>query len=112
MFDADNGYIKDPAAVEILACEQKICASGVLARGVALSNLPIPNKFYDLQTEDCRTQRFIQKSDEDPGNVQTNDVIQFFKIGLRYNNHVYCLPKTVAEKQGSGDNQLLTITEC
>lgn len=102
LFDED-GYIKDPSTVAILACQKNMCASKKIAFGLLVSNLKIPglesnntaNKFY----------RFLQGH---TNSEDTNKVLTFYNRGLKLNTHAYCVPEDVS--QGSGTD--LQIVSC
>ena len=95
-FDED-GFITSPTTLERLACTQKICASGVVARGIALSNLMYPGHESTDQA-DKRIRRFI-----DSGSTANNfsGLADLYDAGLRYNEAVYCVPVAVANQQDS-----------
>lgn len=95
-FDED-GFITSPTTLERLACTQKICASGVVARGVALSNLMYPGH-EDSEHAEKRVRRFL-----DSGNTANNfsGLADLYDAGLRYNEAVYCVPVAVANQQDS-----------
>ncbi len=95
-FDED-GFISSATTLERLACTQKICASGVVARGVALANLMYPGH-EETDHADKRIRRFI-----DSGSTANNfsGLADLYDAGLRYNEAVYCVPIAVANQQDS-----------
>lgn len=88
LFDLNSGFIENPSFVEQIACEKKICASGVLARGVVHS--PLSVRGHEGSEKVFR--RFIDGNDD--SNDQ-NGLATLFDTGLRWNNHVYCVPDTI-----------------
>ncbi len=98
LFD-ENGFISSPSAVESLACQLNACASGRMARGIALSELRVPGHINSTKT----TRRFID-GDTDYNNF--NGLADLFNEGLRWNNHVYCIPS------GEGGLDLSSVVEC
>lgn len=100
LFDA-YGYIKDPSYVVQLACEKKMCASGVLAYGVLISNLKTPGQ----EAIDQKHLRFIQGH---PASDDANGLLTLYTKGLKLNSHAYCLPSG-STTAGSDD---LTIISC
>lgn len=93
----DDGFISSATTLERLACTQKICASGVVARGVALSNLMYPGH-EESEHAEKRIRRFI-----DSGSTANNfsGLADIYDAGLRYNEAVYCVPIAVANQQDS-----------
>ncbi len=99
--DAQTGYISNPLIVENLACQQQVCASGTLARGVALSNLKIPGKESSTKT----FKRFI---DETSQATNANGLADLYDSGLRWNDDIYCAPAGLAQTGSTA----LKITVC
>ncbi|TNF28571.1 MAG: hypothetical protein EP319_08735 [Deltaproteobacteria bacterium] len=93
----DDGFITSPTTLERLACTQKICASGVVARGVALANLMYPGH-EESDHADKRIRRFI-----DSGNKSNNfsGLADLYDAGLKYNEAVYCVPVAIANNTDS-----------
>ena len=111
LFDADTGYITDPTVVESLACEQKICASGVIARGISLNTYTIPGKFDEQGNEDCEVQRFVEQADLNSYDEGVRSLAKYFEQGLlKYNTHVYCVPQAITSVQD--EKKRLTVIEC
>lgn len=103
LFDK-NGYIKDAAYAAQIACEKSMCASGTLAYGVLISRLPTPG-----QTEsDSKYYRFLEGNTVD----NTNGILDLYNKGLKLNNHVYCVPKGVAESAAASGADDLTVISC
>jgi hypothetical protein len=87
LFDISTGFIKSPSTVEQLACQTKACASGRIARGVALSDLFVPGHEND---QNKKVRRFID------GNNSANNfsgLADLYDAGLRWNDDVYCVPQ-------------------
>lgn len=100
LFDTSTGYIKSPYYVEVLACQLNVCASGVIGRGVALSNLKVPGH----ETSEKFVRRFID------GKTPANDfsgLASLWEAGLKWNEHVYCVPADI-----SADSSALSIIDC
>lgn len=100
-YDETTGYIKNPNTVERLAIQNNMCCSGTVARGVAISELPIPliNGAFDLSVPEDpdvppkRTRRFNYLTGEIDNNPETGYVGYKFDAGVRWNHHVYCVPE-------------------
>lgn len=91
LFDTNTGYIKSPYYVEVLACQLNVCASGVIGRGVALSNLKVPGHTEDGQAKLVR--RFIDGKDT-ANNF--SGLADLWEAGLKWNDHVYCVPADIS----------------
>ena len=100
LFDS-SGFIKDPDVVAHLVCEKSICASGVVAFGVLISNLKTPG----LENVDSKHLRYLQSAAAD----DANGILTLFTKGLKLNTHAYCYPSAGASSAGNGD---LTIISC
>ena len=89
-FDTRTGEIKDAAVAVQVACEKRICASGYLAYGIAYGSYKYNNIADDAQLTNVN--RFIENlsSDDEVG------LATLFSEGLKWNNHVYCVPEDVA----------------
>jgi hypothetical protein len=90
-YDPKTGYIKDPAQVYQLAIQKNICCSGKMAQGVAVSKLHIPLDGGNV-ANDGMTRRFVYRTDSVDNNAQTKSVGAWYDVGLRWNNHWYCVP--------------------
>ena len=95
-YDPNTGYIKDPGVVEMLAKQKGLCCSGEYARGVAIRKLPIPieGNFW-VPKEDAWTKRFVYLSTAVDNNTEFGPIGDLFDAGIRWNNHVYCIPKSL-----------------
>jgi hypothetical protein len=93
-YDSSTGYIKDPAQVEMLAIQKSMCCSGKTMSGVAISNLPIPltGGTFKTMNSTSMTRRFNYRIDDVDNNTETGSVGSIFDAGVRWNNHVYCVP--------------------
>ena len=63
--------------------------------GVAISQLSIPllNNTYPLPaTLTSTSKRLNYRTDDVDNNDETGSVGSFFDAGVRWNNHVYCVP--------------------
>jgi hypothetical protein len=103
LFD-QNGYIKDAAYAAQLACEKSMCASGTLAYGVLISRLPTPGQ----SEADAKYYRFLEGNNVD----NTNGLLDLYNKGLKLNNHVYCVPKSLAQSAAGSGSEDLTIISC
>lgn len=91
LFDSNTGYIKSPYYVEVLACQLNVCASGVIGRGVAHSNLKVPGHTEDGQAKLVR--RFIDGKDT---SNNFSGLADLWEAGLKWNDHVYCVPADIS----------------
>lgn len=98
-YDPATGYIKDPGQVQLLAAQKNLCCSGKTMTGVAISQLSIPltGGTYNPATGNSTTRRFNYRSDEVDNNVGSIGTI--FDAGVRWNNHVYCVPEGFGEDE-------------
>lgn len=95
-YDMSTGYIKDPAQVQLLAQQKNLCCSGKVMTGVAISKLSIPltGGTYIPATSQSTTTRFNYRTDEVDNNPETGSIGTIFDAGVRWNNHVYCVPSS------------------
>jgi hypothetical protein len=92
-YDPNTGYIKDPGVVEVIEASKNICCSGKALRGVAIRKLPIPmTGGVWVNQPDAFTTRFTYLSNAVDNNGQFGPIGQLFDAGLRWNDHVYCVP--------------------
>ncbi len=94
-YDRKTGYIKDPGQVQALVASKNLCCSGKTMTGVAISQLSIPllNNTYSLPaTLTSTSKRLNYRTDDVDNNDETGSVGSFFDAGVRWNNHVYCVP--------------------
>jgi hypothetical protein len=97
-YDTKTGYIKDPGQVQALVSSKNICCSGKTMTGLAISQLSIPlkNDQYSLPaTMTSTTNRFNYRTDGVDNNEETGSVGSYVDAGLRWNNHVYCVPESM-----------------
>ena len=95
-YDPDTGYIKEPAVVELMANQKNLCCSGKMARGVAIRKLPIPISGGTwVNQEDAWTKRFVYLSNAVDNNTEFGPIGSLFDAGIRWNNHVYCIPDSL-----------------
>lgn len=94
-YDPNTGYIKDPAVVEMLAAQKRLCCGGTTMRGVAIRKLPIPiNGDAWVNEADAFTRRFVYLSTAPDNNPEFGPIGSVFDNGVRWNNHVYCVRET------------------
>lgn len=93
-YDKKTGYIKDPGQVQLLAQQKNLCCSGQVMTGVAISRLSIPIVGGTFMPPDLlsTSRRFNYRSDAVDDNPETGNVGSIFDAGVRWNNHVYCVP--------------------
>jgi hypothetical protein len=94
-YDELTGYIKDPGQVQLIAAQKSICCSGTTMTGVAISNLSIPitsNRYLPPNAANT-SKRFVYRDDAVDNNEETGNIGRLFEDGLRWNNHVYCVPE-------------------
>jgi len=97
-YDPNTGYIKDPGIVETMATQKGLCCSGKMARGVAIRKLPIPIGAGGgtwVNQPDAWTKRFVYLSNAVDNNTEFGPVGGIFDAGLRWNDHVYCIPNSL-----------------
>lgn len=97
-YDTKTGYIKDPGQVLSMVSTKNLCCSGKAMTGVAISQLSIPliNEQYPLPaTLTSTTKRFNYLESDVDNNTETGSIGSFFDAGLRWNNHVYCVPSSM-----------------
>lgn len=85
LFDPKTGYAKDISSIWTMAIRDAACCSGQAATGIAISNLKIPT-VPGVET-DVKTKRFV-----DGAGDLYNGRDQLYDSGLRWNNHLYCVP--------------------
>jgi hypothetical protein len=93
-YDEQTGYIKDPGQVQLMAAQKSLCCSGNAMMGVAISQLSIPLKDGNFKPADTgsTTRRFNYRTDSVDNNPETGNIGSVFDAGVRWNNHVYCVP--------------------
>jgi hypothetical protein len=97
-YDPNTGYIKDPGIVETMAIQKGLCCSGKLARGVAIRKLPIPIGDVGgtwINQSDAWTKRFVNYSNAVDNNTEFGPIGGLFDAGVRWNDHVYCIPTSL-----------------
>lgn len=94
-YDPKTGYIKDPGQVQLMAAQKNLCCSGKTMTGVAISKLSIPitGGTYLPQGALTTSRRFTYRNDEVDNNSETEFIGSKFDDGIRWNNHVYCVPE-------------------
>jgi hypothetical protein len=87
--DPVTGYIKNPGTVMQIAQQKNICCSGKMAFGSAISSLMIPGVEF---IPEARVNRFIYNNSLSDNNDETGNIGSIYDKGVRWNNHVYCVP--------------------
>lgn len=93
-YDPKTGYIKDPGQVKLMAGQKNLCCSGKVMTGVAISQLsiPFPGESYLPPTSLTTSRRFIYSDTAVDSNPETGDKGSIYNLGVRWNNHLYCVP--------------------
>lgn len=93
-YDSKTGYIKDPGQVQLMATQKNLCCSGKAMTGFAISKLSIPitGGTFLPEGELTTSRRFNYRIDEVDNNAETKFIGSKVDDGLRWNNHVYCVP--------------------
>lgn len=93
-YDDKTGYIKDAGQVKLMAQQKNLCCSGNVMTGVAISQMSIPltNGTYKPADMTTTTRRFNYRTDAVDNNTETGSIGSIFDSGVRWNNHVYCVP--------------------
>lgn len=96
-YDPKTGYIKDPGQVQLIAAQKNLCCSGTAMTGVAISQLSIPmeNGTYRPADTGSTTRRFNYRTDAVDNNPETGNIGALYDRGIRWNNHVYCVPSNL-----------------
>lgn len=96
-YDSSTGYIKDPGQVKLIAAQKNLCCSGKAMTGVAISQLSIPltGGTYRPADSSSVTRRFNYRTDAVDNNPETGSVGSLFDAGVRWNDHVYCVPDSL-----------------
>lgn len=102
-YNQETGFINNPELVRQIALERGLCCSGRVAKGVAISNLQIP--IYDAAgnpvttglNQSAYTRRFVSGSSNAVTEVfdnatNTGNIGNIYDKGVRWNNHIYCVP--------------------
>ncbi len=92
--DPATGYIKDPGTVKQLALAKNMCCSGKATFGWAIHNLLTPGAESEKES---KYRRFINTFGLTDNNSETGNIGEIYKHGVRWNNHVYCVPKAFKE---------------
>lgn len=98
-YDPATGYIKDAGMVKTLEVQKRICCSGKAVYGYAISKLhkPVNAGYVDITTPKSWTRRFVDGDEPYNNNSQTGGIADLYDAGLRWNNHVYCVPADFQE---------------
>jgi hypothetical protein len=104
LFD-QAGYIKDPAQVALLACNKQMCASGVVSFGILISSLRTPGH---VESGDKKIYRFMEGVPAD----NKDGLLGIYNLGLKLNNHAYCVPKSLAASVQEANSTDIKIFAC
>ncbi len=98
-YDPATGYIKDAGMVKTLEAQKRICCSGKAVYGYAISKLhkPVNGGYIDITTPGASTRRFVDGDESYNNNSQTGGIADLYDAGIRWNNHVYCVPADFQE---------------
>lgn len=95
--DPTSGYIKKEIVLQMAAT---MCCSGKAAYGKALGNYFIPID-YDGQIDQTKTRRWLYHQDLDNAS-EVGGGVTLYQNGLKWNNHVYCVPSDFDESGNDG----------
>jgi len=98
----ETGYILEPGLIVNAACELKVCTSGIVALGVGYMPMNIPPFNDDVG----KFNRFVQSSPDYKG------FGEYWEAGLKYNNHVYCVPTAIAQQAQQAAAAGMIIHNC
>lgn len=98
-YDPQTGYIKDPGQVQLIAAQKNLCCEGNAMTGAAINQLSIPleNGTYKPADMGSTTRRLNYRTDAVDNNPETGNKGSIFDDGVRWNNHVYCVPAGYGE---------------
>ncbi|MBL7666127.1 MAG: hypothetical protein JNM93_13410 [Bacteriovoracaceae bacterium] len=89
LFNSSTGFLNSPDDAVTIAKQKKICCSGKAAFGRAISELFIPGA---EAVPDAKRRRFVYSSGVIDNNSETGNAYDVFEAGVRWNNHLYCVP--------------------
>lgn len=92
--DPQTGYIKDPSTVLQIANQKNLCCSGKAVLGYAISPLMIPGV---ESIPEARVNRFVSSDNLTDNNNETGLIGEIYNKGVRWNNHVYCVPDSFTD---------------
>lgn len=101
--DPKSGYIRKELVMEMAST---MCCSGTAAYGVAIGDyfIPMPD---DSFLPNAKTRRWINRETIDNHGLFGN-AVEKYNAGMKYNNHVYCVPQGAAT---GGDGGGSTTTQ-
>lgn len=89
--DSKTGYIKKE---KVMAMAKTMCCSGEAAYGVAISTLFIPIGSQEEKIPGAMKRRFVQNDTIDnDASLPNPGISSKFEAGLKWNDHVYCVPQ-------------------
>lgn len=92
--DPTTGYIKKET---VLKMASTMCCSGKAVYGSVINRLHIPIDYDNKAPDACsKTRRwaYLETLDDD---VDVDGIVSRYKAGLKWNNHVYCVPSDYEE---------------
>lgn len=91
-----SGYIKKEI---VLKMAETMCCSGKATYGTVLDQYFIPIE-YDKTFNDTRTRRWMynQTLDNSPSPTTGINRVDLYNAGVRWNDHVYCIPEELANQ--------------
>lgn len=95
--DKLTGYIRKEVVLEMAS---NMCCSGKAAYGVAIGNYYIPMEGGG-KIENAKTRRWLYKEDLDNA-TGVGGAATYFDAGMKWNNHVYCIPADMDVGDGTG----------
>lgn len=100
--DPKSGYVKKELVLEM---SKNVCCSGQATYGYVIDEYYIPID-YDKTFNDARTRRWMYNEtlDNDPSPTTGISRVDLFNAGVRWNDHVYCIPQELADRIVSGSS--------
>lgn len=97
--DPTTGYIRKEVVLQMAGT---MCCSGAAAYGVALGDYFIPMEGGGV-IQNAKTRRWLYLEDLDNAN-EVGGAVTKFNAGMKWNDHVYCVPQELAQDLGSGSS--------
>lgn len=95
--DPETGYIKKEIVAQMAAT---MCCSGKATFGKVINDYLIPINFDEAAANCPKTRRFAFLENLDDS-VQSAGGVSKYNAGLKWNNHVYCVPSDFTEEVSS-----------
>lgn len=108
--DPTTGYIRKEI---VLQMAQTMCCSGKADIGKAIGDYLVPvtsGGSVSPAPNDFKTRRFLYMSDLDSADAVDGGAVNF-SLGLKWNNHVYCVPEEFESSLGTGGSGSGSVQE-